>query len=171
MANLRLFRGPATEFRCPIPLAGSAAEVVEELGVVVSDWSVLTDHLAKVPRATGYTRDDLSVGSTALFTGLSGRVRRLRTGRSWGENHQPQAEKSSRRPTSNAHAIPQMIIHRACLVRESSGHPRRATRHVAAGLRARHMESSLGPRAVEATPSPAATVASPSDTASGVVTP
>ncbi len=115
MANLRLFRGPATGARCPDPQADSVASG-EEQRVLIRNESVLTDHSTERILSPSCTRDGLPILDSPERRPVRA-CSEFRTGRRWGENHQPQAEKGSRRPTSNAHAIPQMIIHRACLVR------------------------------------------------------
>jgi hypothetical protein len=109
VANLRLFRGPATGARRPDRQVASVASG-EELGVVVGDRSVLTYELSERSGATGRTRDGLSVLSTALNAALPGRRGgRLCAGCGRGEDINPHRECCACCPTSNAHAVSPLI--------------------------------------------------------------
>jgi hypothetical protein len=112
VTNLRLCKGPLLE---PLTLS-FAAEPGEEERILISDRSVLADNLSKRSGPTGRTCDGLPVLLTALNAALPGRRgRRLGTGRCGGGDNNPQGEHCPRCPTSNAHALSQLIYPRADL--------------------------------------------------------
>ena len=84
-----------------------AAEHAKEQCIDWGDGSSASGRLPESGTSLGKIRHGLSVLSTTLDAALSGRrFRRLRTGRCWGENQQPQDEYRACRPAPNAHGSP-----------------------------------------------------------------